>query len=57
VDDEDVTALARRAASTPVARRGEQGGRWQEAGYRLVPLVSLIFLAGFRREKNAEVSA
>jgi Ca-activated chloride channel family protein len=57
VDDEDVTAIARRSASTPVAQRGKQGARWQEAGYWLVPLIGLIFLAGFRREKKAEVSA
>jgi Ca-activated chloride channel family protein len=43
--DKDVAAIVRRAASAPVAQSGEGGDRWQEAGYWLVPLVGLIWLA------------
>lgn len=50
VEGDDVAVIVRRAASAPVAQRGEQGGRWQEAGYWLVPLVGLVVLASFRRE-------
>jgi hypothetical protein len=45
----------RRAASAPVAQRGEQGGQWQEAGYWLVPLVGMILLVSFRREEQKEI--
>jgi Ca-activated chloride channel family protein len=51
VEGSDVAAVVRRAASAPVAQRGEQGGQWQEAGYWLVPLVGMILLVSFRREE------
>ena len=54
VADKDVAAIVRRAARTPVARRGEQGERWQEAGYWLVPVVGLVVLVSFRREESSE---
>jgi Ca-activated chloride channel family protein len=54
VGNADVGAILRRAASTPVAQRGEQGERWQEAGYWLVPLVGLIVATSFRREEQKE---
>ena len=50
-------AIVRRAARAPVARRGEQGGRWQEAGYWLAPLVGLLALASFRRGEHDEAPA
>ena len=52
--EDDVTAIVRRAASAPVAQRGEQGERWQEAGYWLVPLVAFLLAASFRREQPRE---
>lgn len=54
VDDGDVGAVIRRAASTPVAQLGEQGGHWQEAGYWLLPLIGFIMLTRFRREAPAQ---
>ncbi|MEM9800588.1 MAG: VWA domain-containing protein [Planctomycetota bacterium] len=53
----DVEALVRRARGAPVARGGDDGTRWQEAGYWLVPLIALLVLLSFRREENAEVSS
>ena len=54
VEGQDIAAIVRRAASTPLAQRGEQGGRWQEAGYWLTPLIGLIVLAAFRREHSED---
>lgn len=48
----DVAAVVRRAAHTPVAQVGGQGGHWQEAGYWLVPLLALAVLASFRRKEG-----
>jgi Ca-activated chloride channel homolog len=53
----DIAAIVRHAASAPTATRGQQGERWQEAGYWLAPLVGLVVLTSFRREESAEVSA
>lgn len=57
VEGKDITAIVRHAASAPSAKRGQQGERWQEAGYWLVPLIGLIVLASFRREESEEESA
>ena len=57
VEDNDIAAIVRHAASAPAAKRGEQSERWQEAGYWLVPLIALLALVSFRREQSAEVSA
>lgn len=57
IEGQDIAAIVRRAASTPVAQRGEQGERWQEAGWWLVPLVGFIALASFRREAGEEETA
>lgn len=57
VEGGDVAAIVRRASSVPVAQRGEEGERWQESGYWLVPLVGLFVLMMFRREENKEVLA
>jgi Ca-activated chloride channel family protein len=54
VEDNDISAIVRRAARAPVAQSGEQGERWEEAGYWLTPLLGLILLASFRREQRKE---
>lgn len=54
VEGGDVAAVVQRAARAPVAHDGEQGERWQEAGYWLVPAVGLFLLASFRREERGE---
>lgn len=51
-DDGDVQEIIARAAGTPVVVAGE-GGRWQEAGWWLVPLLALAVLASFRRQEDA----
>lgn len=51
---DDVAAVVRRAARAPIAQGGEAGGQWQEAGYWLVPLVALVVLLSFRRERRGE---
>ncbi len=50
----DVAAIVRRAARTPDALRGEQGGQWQEAGYWLVLPLTLLVLAALCRRETAE---
>lgn len=57
VEGKDIAAIVRHAASAPIAKSGQQGERWQEAGYWLVPLIGLIVLASFRREESEEESA
>ena len=49
-DDSDVVAIARAASRTSAGGVGGESGRWQEAGYWLVPLIGLMLAAGFRRE-------
>jgi Ca-activated chloride channel family protein len=53
-EDRDIAAIVSRAARTPQARSGEQGGQWQEAGYWLTPLLGLILLSSFRREQQSD---
>lgn len=50
VEDDDITAIVRRAARAPDTKPGGEGDRWQEAGYWIVPAVALIVLLSFRRE-------
>jgi len=58
IEDADIAALVRRAARTPTVQAGEQGSRWEEAGYWILPLIALFFLVTFRREtKSPEVAA
>jgi len=57
VDGQDIAAIVHQASGAPLARVGAQGGRWQEAGYWLVPLVALVLLSSFRREAKGEVTA
>lgn len=57
VEGNDIAAIVRHAASAPVAKRGQRGEHWQEAGYWLLPLLGLVALISFRREQSTEVSA
>lgn len=57
VEGRDVAAIVRHASNAPIAQRGEEGERWQESGYWLVPLVGLFVLGLFRREASKEVPA
>jgi len=50
VEDDDIVAVVRGAANTPVAQLGEQSGQWQEAGFWMVPVVGVMLLGLFRRE-------
>jgi len=52
-DDTDVSALTRAVARGPAARAGEPGTFWQESGWFLTPVIALIFLSAFRRERPA----
>jgi Ca-activated chloride channel homolog len=51
---DDIAAIVRRAARAPVTKAGAEGAIWQEAGYWLVPILALLFLANFRRESRSE---
>jgi Ca-activated chloride channel family protein len=57
VEGKDIAAIIRHASGAPRAKAGAEGGRWQEAGYWLLPLVALVLLSSFRREANEEVTA
>lgn len=48
----DVATIIRRAAKVHVGKVGNQGERWQEAGYWLVPLLAAAALLLFRREER-----
>ncbi len=51
-DLEDVRSLVRRTATAPVAVGvAGEGVRWAEAGWWLVPLITLLSLTTFRREQ------
>lgn len=54
VEDRDVSAIVRHAARAPKSTAGEQGERWQEAGYWLTPLIAIVILFSFRREEYGE---
>ncbi|MBP8924249.1 MAG: VWA domain-containing protein, partial [Pseudomonadales bacterium] len=54
IEGNDVAAIVRRAARTPDALHGEQGGQWQEAGYWLVLPLALLVLAALCRREIAE---
>jgi len=57
VQDDDIAAIIRRAARTPIAQQGERGGQWQEFGYWLLPFVAIIVAISFRREEQKEARA
>ena len=60
INDDDIAAIVRGAKDASQGRAddaGESGERWQEAGYWLTPLLAVMLLANFRREKNQEVAA
>ncbi len=56
VEDNDITAIARRAANAPKSAPGGQGERWQESGYWLTPLIAILVLLSFRREEQGEAA-
>jgi Ca-activated chloride channel family protein len=51
---EDIDAIVRRAARTPVGKAGEQGALWHVAGYWIIPILALLFIANFRRESRPQ---
>jgi len=56
VDGSDISKIVRRAAGKALPAEDELSNQWQESGYWLVPVIALILLFGFRREKRgAEV--
>ncbi len=57
LEDDDITAIVRRAANTPVAKLGAQDGQWHEAGYWIVPFVGMVLLWLFRREQSKKGAA
>lgn len=52
VDGSDISAIVRRAAGKALPAEDELSNQWQDSGYWLVPLIALILLFGFRREKR-----
>ena len=56
-DDADVQALTRAASHAPVSQSGEANARWQESGWLLVPVITLIFAVSFRRETSTAEDA
>ena len=57
VQGNDVADIVRRAARAAAARHGEQGGRWEEAGYWMVPLLAVAVLASSRRTHDEATPA
>ena len=51
IDGSDIAAIVRRAAGASVLSGDAPSNQWHEAGYWLVPLLGLLVLNGFRREK------
>lgn len=49
-DDQDVTAIVKAAARSNAVGLHGQSDRWQEAGFWLVPMLTLCVLAQFRRK-------
>lgn len=52
IDGSDIAAIIRRAAGRSLPAKDDFSSQWHEAGYWLVPLLCLILLSGFRREKR-----
>ncbi len=52
VDDTDIDAIVRAAAHPPVSRSAidDKGTRWQEGGWYLVPVMTVLVALAFRRE-------
>lgn len=57
VEDSDVAFIVRRASRAPSTVGGDEGERWEDSGYWLLPLLGLILLCSFRRTQNEEVTA
>lgn len=52
LDGSDITKIVRRAAGKALPAEDELSNQWQESGYWLVPVVALILLTRFRRQKE-----
>jgi Ca-activated chloride channel family protein len=52
IDGGDIAAIIRRSAGRSLPAEDELSNQWHEAGYWLVPIVCLLLLGGFRREKR-----
>ncbi|TWT35863.1 hypothetical protein KOR34_07590 [Posidoniimonas corsicana] len=52
VDDADVDAIVGFAERRSVSAVEGEGGRWQEAGYWLTPVIALLLVLSFRRQVN-----
>ncbi|SHO51211.1 vWA domain-containing protein [Desulfopila aestuarii] len=53
-DGSDITSILRRAASRSLSARDAMDDLWQEMGYWFVPVIGLMVLLGFRRQKIGE---
>ena len=51
-DSADVDSLVRQTAQASVTSGEEDGTRWAETGWWLVPLLALFSLSAFRRVRN-----
>lgn len=54
IDGSDISTIVRRAAGKALPAEDELSSQWQESGYWLVPVMAMILLFGFRREKLGE---
>lgn len=55
-DSRDIDELVRATAHAPIAVAAtDDGVRWSEAGWWLVPVLVVMSLAGFRREEDASI--
>ncbi len=53
-DDRDIVSIARAADRKAVVGIAGKSQRWEEAGYWLVPLLTIIVALSFRREKRSQ---
>ena len=54
-DSADVESLVRKTARAFVSTSAEDGARWAESGWFLVPLLALLSLSAFRRVRDDSV--
>ena len=54
-DDSDIESLVRDTARAPIRHdSADEGARWAEDGWWLIPLAALLYLARFRREETLD---